>query len=475
MRPKYVPSELRLGIVHIGSGAFHRAHQAVYTEDALAAQPGNWGIIGASLRQPGMSELLRTQDGLYTVLTKGTGETSARVIGCVRDVIYTPSDTTRLPALIALPAIRVVTLTVTEKGYAFDPATRTLDVAHPDVAHDLRQPDRPKSAVGTLFAGLHARRIANGQPVTVLCCDNIQHNGKLLRQLVLDFAEATDTRTAQWIAAHVCFPDTMVDRIVPATTDLALADVYNLLGLEDRAAVWGEPFKQWVIEDCFAGERPRWEAAGAQLVADVKPYEDMKLRLLNSSNSMLAYLGYLGGDQYVFQAIRAPGYAHLVRRFMREEASPTLTMPPGEDLERYQERLLERFGNSALPHRCHQIAMDGSQKIPQRFLDIIRDNLAAGRSIRCSALAVAAWMRYVGGTDEAGKPILVQDPLAEQLQAAAQSDAVSAVGRLLAIHSIFGDDLPRSDLFRHELVTALDRLRRNGSRATVAAYVNASG
>lgn len=470
IRPHYEPVTLRAGIVHIGAGAFHRAHQAVYTEEALATEYGDWGIIGASLRQQGLSDTLRAQDSLYSVLTRSEAGSGLRVIACVRDVIHTPSDPRRLSALIASAQIKLVSLTVTEKGYGFDPATRSLDFARPDIARDLRTPHVPASTIGTLFAGLHARRIAHGRPLTVLCCDNLQHNGRLLRHLVLAYAEQVDGTTARWIEAQVAFPDTMVDRIVPATTPATLDEVEERLGLRDNAAVWGEPFMQWVIEDAFASERPYWEAGGAQFVPDVKPYEDMKLRLLNSSNSLLAYLGYLAGCDYVYEAIALPGYAQLVRRFMQEEAAPTLSMPPGQDLAAYQERLIERFGNTALPHRCHQIAMDGSQKLPPRFLAIVRDNLAAGRPVRLSALAVAAWMRYVGGKDENGKPIAVQDPLANQLQAAAQGEAAGIVDRLLDMRAIFGDELPRCERFRSELIAALERLQQIGSRAAVMEY-----
>lgn len=473
IRPHYDPAALRSGIVHIGTGAFHRAHQAVYTEEALAADYGDWGIIGASLRQPGVSDMLRAQDGVYSVLTRSAAGSSVRVVACIRDVIHAPSDPQRLPALIASPQIRLVSITVTEKGYGLDPATHALDFTRPDIALDLRTPHLPASTIGTLFAGLHARRLAHGRPLTVLCCDNLQRNGKLLKRLVLAYAEQVDGASARWIEAQVAFPDTMVDRIVPAATPATLDEVEERLGLRDDAAVWGEPFMQWVIEDAFAAERPRWEAAGAQFVADVKPYEDMKLRLLNSSNSLLAYLGYLGGCDYVYQAVALPGFTRLVRRFMQEEAAPTLSMPPGLDLSAYQDRLIERFGNTALPHRCHQIAMDGSQKLPPRFLAIVRDNLASGGPVRLSALAVAAWMRYVGGTDENGRPIQVQDPLAQQLQAAAQGNASDIVDRLLSMRSIFGEDLPRSERLRAELVAALEQLQQAGSRAAVLEYAAA--
>jgi fructuronate reductase len=471
MRPAYDPATLKPGIVHIGCGAFHRAHQAVYTEQALRASRGDWGIIGASLRQPGVRDQLRAQDGLYTVLTKGPQHAGAQVIGCMRGIVFAPDDPIRLPHAIAKKEIHVVSLTITEKGYCLDPATRALDFYHPDIQHDLANSDRPVSAVAVLVAGLHARRRAHGRPLTILCCDNLAHNGRVLKDLVLAFAYALDADTARWIAANVSFPSTMVDRIVPATTPATLTEVQQLLGLRDEAAVWGEPFSQWVIEDDFAAGRPLWEAGGAEFVSDVKPYEDMKLRLLNSSNSLLAYLGYLAGHEYIYQVMQEPAYATLVRRFMSEEAAPTLTMPPGVDLQSYQAQVMERFSNWNLPHRCYQIAMDGSQKLPQRLLNTVRDNLAAGRSIHFCSLALAAWMRYVSGTDETGKAFTVQDPLADVLRAAAGGEAKSAVDRLLGVRAIFGDDLPRSAAFRDALVKALDHLQRAGSRNTAAAWI----
>jgi fructuronate reductase len=471
MRPSYRPAELKPGIVHIGCGAFHRAHQAVYTEKALGADWGDWGIIGASMRQPAVRDELRAQDGLYTVLTKGPQQTNAQVIGCLRDVIFAPDDPMRLPRFIAKNEIRVVSLTVTEKGYCLDPATRTLNFSHPDIRHDLEQSNAPVSAAGVLVAALHARRLAHGRPLTILCCDNLAHNGHVLQDMVSAFARAVDADTASWIEANVTFPCTMVDRIVPATTPATLAEVHALLGMQDQAAVWGEPFSQWVIENNFATARPLWEAGGAEFVADVKPYEDMKLRLLNSSNSLLAYLGYLAGHEYIYEVMQEPVFASLVQRFMAEEAAPTLTMPAGVDLETYQGQVMKRFSNSNLPHRCYQIAMDGSQKLPQRLLNTVRDNLKAGRSVRLCGLAVAAWMRYVSGVDEAGKGFTVQDPLADQLRTAAQGDAASAVDRLLGVRAVFGDDLPRSAVFRDIVVQALNHLQRLGSRGTAAAWI----
>ena len=468
-RPSYYPAALQPGIVHIGCGAFHKAHQAVYTEQALAAAYGKWGIIGASLRQPVIRDQLRVQDGLYSVLEKGADVTQISLIGCMRGVVFTPDDPTLLPCVISRSAIKLVSLTVTEKGYCHDPVSDTLNFSHPDIVHDVRCPDAPVSAVGALVAGLRARRLLNGQPLTVLCCDNLSHNGQVLQGLVLAFAQATDAETASWIAENVSFPCTMVDRIVPAVTSVTLTQAQHLLGVQDRAAVWSEPYKQWVIEDCFVNERPLWEAGGAEFVPTVGPYEEMKRRLLNGSHSMLAYLGYLAGYQHIDQVMHDCAYATLVKRFMAEEAAPTLSV--GHDLQRYQTQLLERFSNPYLLHRCDQIAMDGSQKLPQRLLDTVRANLRAGRSIHLAALAIAGWMRYVSGVDEVGQPIVVQDPLAATLLFAAQGEAAPAVERLLAVRAVFGDDLPQSTVFRAELVKALSHLQRVGSRSTTVAWV----
>ena len=473
MRPPYDPATLIPGIIHIGCSAFHRAHQAVYTEQALVAAKGDWGIIGASLRQAQVRDDLLAQNGLYTVLEKGADKVGVAVIGCMRDVVFTPEDPTRLPYLIAQPNIRLVSLTVTEQGYCHDPLTGLLDFSHPDIMHDLEHPTVPISTVGVLAAGLRARRLVNGQPITILSCDNLPRNGRLLQRLVTAFTEKTDHETVRWIADNVTFPCTMVDRIVPATTAATLEEAQKLTGLQDKAPVWTEPFKQWVIEDNFAAGRPQWEAGGAEFVADVAPYEEMKLRLVSGTQSMLAYLAYLAGYEFIYQAMADQVFATLARRFMAEEAAPALAMPQGYDPARYQAQLLKRFANRHLPHHCYQIAMDGSQKLPQRLLATVRVNLEKGGSIQFAALGVAAWMRYVGGVDESGLPIGVQDPLAESLRAAAQGEAAAIVDRLLQVKPVFGDDLPRNAVFRTALIRALETLQKDGSRRTVAAWTQA--
>jgi fructuronate reductase len=471
-RPAYDVGRVGCGILHLGIGAFHRAHQAFYTDTALA-DGGDWGIIGASLRAASVRDRLMAQDCLYTLVEKSGAGARRRVIGAVREVVFAPDDPARLPALVADPRIRIVSLTVTEKGYCHDPASGRLNPAHPDIIHDLAHPDAPVSAIGILVAGLRRRRRDGRAPLTLLSCDNLPHNGAMLRHIVLEFAARLDRDAAQWIEREVAFPCSMVDRIVPATTDALIAETAAALGLADAAPVQCEPFSQWVIEDRFAAGRPAWEKTGAELVADVAPFEEMKLRLLNGSHSMLAYLGFLGGFDYIWQVMREPDYVALMRNMMREEVQPRLALNGTYDLIAYQATLVERFANPALAHRCYQIAMDGSQKLPQRLLGTIRANLAAGLPIRRLALAVAAWMRYVAGTDERGRPIAVQDPLAGLLaERAAQAggDPPTMADSLLGVRAVFGDDLPAAARFRDEVRAALAALIADGARATVRRY-----
>jgi fructuronate reductase len=472
-RPGYDVSGLTRGILHLGIGAFHRAHQAWYTDAAMASAGGAWGIVGASLRGAGMRDNLVAQDGLYTLVEKGGAQTRRRVIGAVRDVVFAPDDPSRLPRLIADPNIRIVTLTVTEKGYCHDPASGRLNLAHPDIVHDLAHPGAPVSTIGILVAGLTQRHRAGGAPITLQTCDNLPHNGATLRGIVLEFAARADTATAAFIEREVAFPNSMVDRIVPATTGALIAETAAALGVMDAAPVQAEPFSQWVIEDTFAAGRPAWDRVGVEFVADVAPYEEMKLRLLNGSHSMLAYLGYLGGFEYIWQVMRDPDYVALMRRMMRDEIAPTLALAGRYDLDAYQASIVERFANPALLHRCEQITMDGSQKLPQRLLGTIRANLAAGRPFRRLALAVAAWMRFVTGVDEHGKAINVRDPLADVLKARASAvggDPRAIADALLGVEAVFGTDLPQAASFRDEVGSALATLMQDGARKTVQGY-----
>ncbi|GLW10896.1 mannitol dehydrogenase [Microtetraspora sp. NBRC 13810] len=462
--PPYDPAELAVGIVHLGVGGFHRAHQALYTEDAVrAGDDPRWGICGVTQRSAGVVRLLRPQDGLYTVLDRGPGHLSARVAGPLREIVHAGDEPDLVRGRIASPAVSIVTLTVTEKGHR-RAGDGGLDLADPVVLADLAG-GPAVSAVGRLARGLQERMRRGGAPITVMSCDNLVAGGAVLRRLVLDFCAALPAAEggplAGWIEDAVRFPSSVVDRIVPAATDADRRDAAGLLGVRDEGAVAAEPYRQWVIQDDFAAARPRWELAGAVLTSDVAPYEAVKLRLLNASHSLLAYLGALAGYDTIAEAVGDPGLAAAARRLMEEDAGPTLTVPPGVDLAGYRQAVLERFANPALPDRTVRVAMDGSQKLPLRLLGTARDRLAAGATPEWAALGVAAWMVYVArGRDARGRPLPLDDPLADRLRAAASGVTTprTLVERLTAIEPIFGRDLPETDSFTTAVTTHVTHL-----------------
>ncbi len=463
-RPRYDRAAVRTGIVHLGIGAFHRAHQAAYTEAVLEAGDARWGIAAASLRSADTRDALAPQDGLYTLNVQGE-ESSFAVIGSVQRVLVAPKSPAALLDELCRPDVAITSLTVTEKAYCRDPATGLLDEAHPDVVHDLANPQAPRSALGFLASAIAHRRDAGLPPFTVLCCDNLPANGAAVHGVLARFAGLLSPDLGAYVRDEVACPDTMVDRIVPATTAEDRARIAAALGLEDAWPVVAEPFSQWVIEDRFPAGRPAWDAAGAQFVSDVAPFEAMKLRLLNGSHSALAYLGYLAGYETVAEVMGDAGLAAFMESLMADVA-PTLTMPPGTDVAGYARSLLQRFRNPALRHRTWQIAMDGSQKLPQRLLGVMRERLAQGLPIERHALAVAAWMRYVAGTDERGRPIDVRDPLAAELATVARAAGPvpeRLAPALLGVAAVFGADLPTDPRVRAAVTEALARLTTLGA------------
>jgi fructuronate reductase len=472
--PAYDRAQTVAGVVHLGIGAFHRAHQAVYFDDLLARGHHGYAVTGASLRSAEVARQLAPQDGLYGVLTLADAHAEYRIVGAVREVLVATDDPAALVARLAARATALVTLTVTEKGYCHRPSDDTLDLQHEDIRHDLQHPQSPRSAVGFLAAMLAARFQAALPPPTVLCCDNLPHNGRLLAGLVRSFAEAQDRAAfARWIEDAVRFPCTMVDRIVPATTDLDRAAVARRYGIDDQGLVKAEPFSQWVIEDLAETTRPLGDV-GALLVGEVAPFETMKLRLLNGAHSTVAYLGYLAGCEYVAEAMTVPGMDTLVARLMDREVTPTLRVPADFDLAGYKHALRARFANPALQHRTWQIAMDGSQKLPQRLLGSARERLAAAAPVDALALAVAAWMRYVGGVDEQGRAIDVRDPLAARLAILAaprRAEAATTVDALLGVREVFDPALAQDPRWRAALVLHYERLLRLGARGAIAALV----
>ena len=473
-RPGYAIEQVGIGIVHLGIGAFHRAHQAIYTDDALAQRGGAWGICGVSLRSPGVRDRMTPQDGLYTSIEKSPQGTRRRIVGSVREVLFQEEQRDDVWRRLTARETQIVTLTVTEKGYCHEPATGRLNAEHPDIVHDLQSLATPRSVPGLLVAALAERRRTHGTPLSIVCCDNLTQNGGLVLSVVTSFANLVDPSLAEWIGREIAFPSTMVDRIVPATTDRDIADNDAALGVHDEAPVVHEPFVQWVIEDRFAGDRPAWEVGGALFVTDVDAYEAMKLRLLNASHSAFAYLGYLAGHEYVYQVAAQPDFVAYMRRFTGDEVTPTLVPPHAIDLADYREALVRRFANPALPHRTKQIAMDGSQKLPQRILATVRDNLAANRAIDLAALAVAGWMRYVYGEDEQGGKIDVSDPIAStfaSLAAKHRRDPKAFAQALFAIHPIFDEDLQNEPRFTEPVTRWLETLFAYGAAKSVAKAV----
>jgi len=458
----------RTGIVHLGLGAFFRAHGAVYVAEAMARSGGDWGILGVSLQRPDMRDALAPQGGTYTALELGPDGQTARTIDSVTAVLVAREDPAAVIAAMADPAVRIVSLTVTEKGYCHNPATGALNLSHPDIAHDIANP-LPVSAPGFLVRALAARRAAGLPPFTVLCCDNLPDNGRVVRDVTLSLARAIDPALADWIEAQGRFPSTMVDRIVPASTDDTIATVARLTGRHDAAPVQHELFRQWVIEDDFVGgDRPDLAPVGVQFTHDVTPWEHMKLRMLNGTHSALAYTGYLAGHQTIADCMADPVFAAFAHRLWSREIIPALTPPPGADLTAYARALADRYANPGIRHRTWQIAMDGSQKLPQRILGTLATALDDGRQAPGLILTIAAWMRYVGGTDEHGQPIDVRDPLAARLRALCDANPApdARVRALLGVSDIFPPALvPR---LTAPVTAALTRLTEAGARAAVA-------
>lgn len=454
------------GIVHLGLGAFFRAFGCPYIADAMAASGGDWGIVGVSLRSPAIRDALQGQGWGYHAVSLGADGENPRWINVLNDVLVAPENPEAVLHSMVDPDVKIVSLTVTEKGYCHNPATGALNVDHPDIQHDLHN-DLPTSALGFLVRALQRRRQARLAPFTVLTCDNLPENGRVLRGLVLELAGRIDPDLQRWIAEQARFPCTMVDRITPATTPADIARVAELTGVRDAAPVMHEPFAQWVVEDDFvAGARPDLAAAGVELVQDVSAHEHMKLRMLNGTHSALAYTGYMAGHQTISATLSDPVFAFYVKELW-SEIIPFVTAPQGVDLADYANALFERYANPSIQHRTWQIAMDGSQKLPQRMLGTLRYAAAEGRATPGLHLAVAAWARYVGGVDEQGQPIDVRDPLSARLREVCDSATTPSarIAALLAIEDIFPPDQAKN--LHAPLAAAAERLWAVGARAAV--------
>jgi mannitol 2-dehydrogenase len=471
--PNYDRASITEGIVHISVGGFHRAHQAVYMDD-LFQDHGlqDWGLCGVGLMKHDqkMHDVLQQQDNLYTVVERSHDTTTARVIASIKEYLYAPDSYEALLQKLADPKIRIVTLTITEGGYFYNKATGEFNLGDPDINYDLAHPQAPRSALGILVEGLRRRKAQGLKPYTIQSCDNIQSNGSVTRKVILALAHETNPSLSQWIADEATFPNSMVDRITPRTTDADCTWLAEAFDIDDAWPVMTETFRQWVIEDKFCSGRPPWEKVGAHFTNNVEPYEEMKIRLLNAGHSALGYLGYLAGFRYIHEIAQDPDFNTYLQHTMDREITPLIKPLPGIDLEDYKRTLRARFANPCIKDQVARICLDGSSKMPTFVLPSIREELARDGEIRSLTLCVAAWFRYLSGTDENGAVIKIEDPIADLLQCRAREGGTDP-SSLLSVSELFGPELRENKRFTDELSQALNSLYEKGARATLQNYL----
>ncbi len=481
--PTYDRSKVTTGVVHFGVGGFHRAHQAMYLDRLMTqGKAMDWGICGVGVMPSDvrMQQIMHAQDCLYTLVLKDPdGSWAPRVIGSIVQYLFAPDDPDAVIEKMADPAIRIVSMTVTEGGYNFHHVTGDFDDTNPDVAADLIKGAVPTTTFGLITEALVRRRARGLTPFTIMSCDNIQGNGHVAREVFTAYARLREAASAgdpgsaglgDWVDTQVHFPNSMVDRITPVTTDDDRAAIAERFGIGDGWPVVCEPFTQWVLEDNFSLGRPPFEDVGVQLVGDVEPYELMKLRLLNASHQALCYFGYLAGYRLVHEACQDPLFARFLLGYMDYEATPTLEPVPGIDLDVYKHQLISRFSNGGVRDTVARLCAESSDRIPKWLLAVIRTQLAIDGPIALSTAVVASWARYAEGVDEQGEPIEVVDQLADRLMAAAQRQRREPLA-FVADRELFGDliDEPR---FTQAYLTVLDSLHEVGSRATLEKLVS---
>jgi mannitol 2-dehydrogenase len=465
-RKKLIPS-----IVHIGVGAFHRSHQAVYL-NTYAQETGDltWGILGAGVlpSDAKMQEALKAQDFLFCVIEKGTHNEQVRIIGSHTGMIVAPENQASFIETLASSTIKIVTLTITEGGYKINSGTGHFMSDDPDIIYDLAHPTSPKTVFGYLAAALQVRKSRGLLPFTILSCDNVQENGSVCKKALFSFCSLVDSSLAEWLMKNGAFPNSMVDRITPATTDEDRTHLQEVYGIIDNWPVVAEPFLQWVIEDSFTLGRPALEKVGVQFAPDIAPYEKMKLRLLNASHSIMGYLGYLCGYQYIHEIAADARFSQLVRFYMKHEARPTLDQVPGIDIDVYCATLIERFKNPAIKDQTLRICRNGSAKIPGFILPVIEDLKRQNKDLlfSSSALVVASWWRFMQGVDEQGNEISLQDSMVEKLQPL----SLSGIEAFLDCEEIFGV-LSKDEQFRKEVKLHATRLVAYGAQETLELYL----
>ncbi|ASP34704.1 mannitol dehydrogenase family protein [Labrenzia sp. VG12] len=468
-KPDYDRTRLRPRLFHLGLGAFAKAHVLVFHDEMLRQTGSDWGVVAARLHSGAKDlTLLDEASGLFAVGEMSGEDLALRQVGAILKTLHPQRDgMATLLAQIADPELAVITLTITEKGYCLK--NGDLDLDHDGIRQDLSSPDTPTTAIGLIAQGLRLRQAAGLPGLTILSCDNLPSNGHLCQKAVSSYAAQLDPVLAKWIAETCRFPSSMVDRITPAMTEASHHQLSEALGHPDPNGILCEPFRQWVVEDAFAGDKPAWDLAGAEFVEDVAPYEELKLRLLNGSHSFLAYLGALAGFDTIAECMNSPVLKASARRLMLDEQAPTLKVPAGVDVNRYADALIARYANTALHHKTTQIASDGSQKLPQRLLASVCNHLQAGRSWPLTALAIAGWMHYCRGHTEDGTALPLNDPLADQIAAlAARSEGRDFVDGILSLHEVFDADLPETPGFAETIHSAYELLQAHGVLASLS-------
>jgi mannitol 2-dehydrogenase len=466
--PNYDRQQISNGIVHIGVGGFHRAHQALYLDNYLQqTRDREWGICGVGLLEfdRRMRDALHSQDCLYTLVERSTEGDSARVIGSITRYLFAPDNRQAVIDALADPHCRIVTLTITEAGYYYIEGSGEFDANHPTIQHDLQHPDEPIGVYGFLTAALDKRRQQGLSPFTVLSCDNLQGNGNIACKMLTAFAQRQNPELGNWIRDRVTFPNCMVDRITPATTAADIKMVAEQFQIDDAFPVVAEPFLQWVVEDNFCAGRPDLESVGVQMTDDVHPYEMMKIRLLNASHLLIGYLGTLAGYTYVHEVMSDPAIRQAVDRLMAE-VTPTLQPVPGIDLDAYKQTLIQRFANPKIQDRLPRLCLNSAAKMPKFILGSLRDALRQDGAIDYLSLTIAAWFRYLKGQDDRGNPIEIDDPMADILTQRAHSGG-SDPRPLLSLSEIFGD-LPQSSRFVEAVSKRLHSLDEFGAKETLA-------
>ncbi|NEK59275.1 mannitol dehydrogenase family protein [Geodermatophilus sabuli] len=470
--PTYDRAALQPGIVHIGVGGFHRAHQAVYLDELARQGSTEWGVVGVGLHSREIGEVLAGQDGLWTVVERAADDDRATVVGVLTRYLHAPEDPEAVLTALADERTRVVTLTITSTGYRVDAHTGEFDADDPHVARDLEDPGTPETVFGYLVEALHRRREAGRAPFTVLSCDNMQSNGTAARTAVVSFARLRDDDLAEWIDQHVTFPSSMVDRITPNTTPEERDAIATATGVDDRWPVITEPFRQWVVEDSFCNGRPPLEEVGVQFVADVSPYETVKTRLLNAGHSAIAYLGYLAGHRTTADVMGDPVFRTFLARLMAEEIAPSLPEVPGVDLAQYQATLLDRLANPRMADQLARLSRRGSSKIPNYLLPSVQAAIDDDRPHHLLCLAVAGWLRYLRGSDYAGEEVPIQGPRPDLVPIA--QEAGGDATPLLSERSVF-DSIGREPRFADCVQRALSALDRQGPREVIEEFLRAGG